>query len=114
MFHRKVEFMLVPAQWPSSRTAHWSALMRARAIENQCFVIGANRCGREAPLRGGKALEFPGGSELVDPSGEVVGHGGADEAVVIAELPTRQIRTMSRLLPIRKDSRLDTYRRLWS
>jgi hypothetical protein len=34
--------------------------------------------------------------------------------VVIAELPTRQIRTMSRLLPIRKDSRLDTYRRLWS
>jgi omega-amidase len=113
LFHHQVQLMAVPAQWPSSRTLHWNALLQARAIENQCFVIGANRCGLEAPIRGGQPLEFPGNSQVVNPAGEVMAVGDACEGSVLAEVSLRQIATLHRLLPLRRDTRGEVYARLW-
>lgn len=42
-----VDIMLFPAHWPKSRISAWNALLKARAIENQCFIIGANRVGND-------------------------------------------------------------------
>jgi predicted amidohydrolase len=42
-----VELMIVIANWPSRRSFHWETLLRARAIENQCFVLGLNRSGED-------------------------------------------------------------------
>lgn len=72
-----VEILCVPAQWPFQRIEHWEVLLRARAIENHFFVIGANRVGE----CGG--YQFPGHSMIVDPVGRVLAQ-RRDEGVIIA------------------------------
>lgn len=59
-----VDAMIVIANWPAARQEHWDALLRARAIENQCFVIGVNRTGVA------NGLTYSGGSVVYDPWGE--------------------------------------------
>ena len=63
---RKVDLIAVIASWPAARRAHWDALLRARAIENQCYVVGVNRTGT------GGGLAYDGGSAAFDPWGERV------------------------------------------
>jgi len=60
------KLIIVPAQWPQLRISRWDILARARAIENQIFIIGANRCGKEI------STQFNGHSIIVDPSGEIL------------------------------------------
>ncbi|MEZ5165516.1 MAG: nitrilase-related carbon-nitrogen hydrolase [Acidimicrobiales bacterium] len=60
------DLYLVPANWPASRGLHWSTLLRARAIENQAYVIGVNRVGTAG------RLDYRGDSCIVDPLGEAV------------------------------------------
>ena len=57
---------IVPANWPEARRVHWSTLLRARAIENQAYVVGVNRVGSAG------RLDYSGDSVIVDPLGEVV------------------------------------------
>ena len=61
---RDVDAMIVIANWPAPRRAHWDALTRARAIENQCYVVAVNRVGT------GGGLSYDGGSVAYDPWGE--------------------------------------------
>ncbi len=56
--------MVVNANWPAARRAHWDTLLRARAIENQCVVVGVNRTG----VAGGQT--YDGGSQAFDAWGE--------------------------------------------
>lgn len=53
------------ANWPAARVTAWSSLLVARAIENQCYVVGVNRVGVD-----GKGIEHSGGSALIDPYGQ--------------------------------------------
>lgn len=55
------------ANWPEKRTAHWKILMPARAIENQCYVIGVNRVGKD-----GNGIIYSGDSSIIDPMGNVL------------------------------------------
>src|SRR5258708_39977891 len=66
-----VDAMIVIANWPRSRQHHWDVLLRARAIENQCYVIGVNRTGVA------NGLAYSGGSAAFDPGG---GWGTASQA----------------------------------
>lgn len=68
--------LLVVAAWPLSRIAHWEALLRARAIENQAFVAAVNRA------RGTGRTVFGGRSMVVSPQGEVLVQAGAQEALL--------------------------------
>lgn len=70
----------VIASWPAVRVDHWLALLRARAIENQAYVIGVNRCGEDPNW------DYPGASVVIDPHGKVVVEAGKDEGPVSAEL----------------------------
>jgi omega-amidase len=71
---------IVIAAWPSRRTEHWLTLLRARAIENQAFVIGVNRTGKEPQF------SYNGRSAIVDPQGALILDGGESECVVTAEI----------------------------
>jgi predicted amidohydrolase len=61
-----VDCYLVPANWPAARREHWRTLLRARAIENQAYVVGVNRVGS------GGGLDYVGDSVVVGPFGEIV------------------------------------------
>ena len=74
------QIVLVCAQWPASRIAHWETLLRARAIENQLFVLGANRYGEDPDLF------FNGHSQMVAPTGEVLAFSAAPESGLTAPL----------------------------
>ncbi|WP_084813350.1 D-glycero-beta-D-manno-heptose 1-phosphate adenylyltransferase [Desulfogranum japonicum] len=70
--YQGAQIVMVSAQWPKIRLDHWQTLLRARAIENQVFLMAANGCGTSGPL------ELAGHSMLISPSGEILAE--ADDA----------------------------------
>ncbi len=63
----QAEIMLFVSNWPAVRSEHWLSLLKARAIENQCFVLGSNRVGVD-----GKGVSHSGNSIVFNPKGEVI------------------------------------------
>ncbi len=90
---------VVIASWPAARQAHWDALLVARAIENQQFVIGVNRVGE------GGGLAFQGGTVIIDPLGNPLAQGGDREGLVQATLDFAQVSEVRTRLPFLKDRR---------
>lgn len=79
---RGATIFVIPAAFTKATgEAHWQVLLRARAIENQCFVIAANQCGRHGPK-----LETFGHSQIIDPWGRVLAEAKTRPQVVIADL----------------------------
>jgi predicted amidohydrolase len=76
---------LVVANWPEKRRLHWSTLLRARAIENQAYVVGVNRVGN------GGGLEYSGDSAIIDPLGEVLAAGSRVETVLLADIDSDHV-----------------------
>jgi len=111
-FHSGVEVLVVPGQWPEARGQHWRTLLRARAIENEMFVIGCNRTGQEGSLRNGEPMPFPGDGRIVDPTGEILATGNGDAGAVVGPVELRKVRTMRRILPVAADVRPDVYKEL--
>lgn len=97
-------FALV-ANWPDARREHWRTLLKARAIENLCYVAGVNRVGQ-----GGK-LRYAGDSAVVSPWGEVLVEGSAEEAVLIADVDPAMVRDARAKFPALADRRPEAYRR---
>ena len=91
---------LVVANWPASRRYHWRTLLRARAIENQAYVVGVNRVGEA------EGLTYAGDTVIVDPLGESVAEAtaGAEEVVVADVDPARvaEVRAAFPFLPDRR------------
>ena len=61
------DLALFVANWPAARAAHWRLLLQARAVENQAYVVGVNRVGKD-----GQGLAYDGDSAVIDPAGEVL------------------------------------------
>jgi predicted amidohydrolase len=93
----------VPAQWPKPRQEHWRTLLRARAIENQLFVVACNACG---PI--GK-LEFFGMSMIIDPKGELLAEGGEAETEIAAPLDLQLMADWRAQIPCFNDRRPELY-----
>jgi omega-amidase len=86
-----VDCYVVVANWPAARRAHWQALLVARAIENQAYVVGVNRVGE------GGGVAYAGDSRVVAPSGEVLAGAAEIETVLLAEVdPAVVARTRAR------------------
>jgi predicted amidohydrolase len=91
---------VVPANWPTPRHEHWRALLRARAIENQAYVVGVNRVGAV------RELGHSGGSVIIDPLGAVLaGDEAADEAVYCADIDPATVREVRAKFPFLADRR---------
>ncbi len=113
-FHEGCDVLAVPSQWPEARADHWRSLVKARAIENQLYVVGCNRTGVDESLRKpGESLPFPGDSRIVDPMGAVVAEGAGESGIIAAQVELRRVRAMRRIMPVAKDRRPDVYRRIW-
>ena len=97
----------VIANWPDKRREAWSTLLRARAIENQAYVIGVNRVGL------GSNEPHAGDSALVDPMGKVLSEVDAyDEGVVLGVVDPQEVVRVRRRLSFLKDRRPELYRKL--
>jgi len=75
-----VQILFVPAEWPLARVKHWTTLLRARAIENQMFVVGVNGVGVA------NEVKYGGNSMIIDPWGEILAHGGENEEIIVREI----------------------------
>jgi predicted amidohydrolase len=76
---------LVPANWPERRRLHWTALLQARAIENQAYVVGVNRVGE------GGGLCYSGDSRIVDPLGELLATAAQTETLLLADISASRV-----------------------
>lgn len=92
---------VVPAGWPARRREHWTLLARARAVENQAYVLACGTAGTHA------GVEQAGHSIVVDPWGEILAEAGPDEEVLSVELDPARVATTREQFPVLRDRRLD-------
>ncbi len=95
--------MIIPAEWPLERIEHWRALLRARAIENQCYIIACNAAGQTG------STVFGGHSTIIDPWGKTVIEGGEAPLLLTAEIEMEVVDDVRRRIPVFDDRREDMY-----
>jgi predicted amidohydrolase len=97
------EILVVPGEWPKPRQEHWRTLLRARAIENQLFVVAANCCGVVGKL------DFFGMSMVIDPKGVVLAEGGYEPTSVTAVMDFDDMAAWREQIPCFRDRRPHCY-----
>ena len=97
---KKVDMIVVIANWPDTRIEHWRTLLKARAIENQCFVLGVNRVGDDPKLK------YPGYTSIIDPMGNELASVSDEEKIVTAEIVKEKADEVKTALPFLNDIRL--------
>jgi predicted amidohydrolase len=90
---REAQLLAIIANWPLPRDSHWVTLLQARAIENQAYVIGVNRCGKDPKYT------YFGRSLIVDPHGKILADAGNDEGLVSADIDTQVVDNWRRDFP---------------
>lgn len=98
---RGANLITVIASWPDVRVDHWLTLLKARAIENQAYVIGVNRCGNDPKLY------HSGRSSIFDPSGKLLADAGSEEGWIEADVDLKLLEDYRRQLPFLADIRSD-------
>lgn len=92
--------VLLTSGWPMPRLEHWDVLTRARAIENQMWVIACNEVGSQPEI------ELGGHSVVVDPQGRVIAQAGVEEEVLVVEVEPDSSRSWREQFPVLRDIRL--------
>jgi len=95
--------VLLPAQWPRRRIDALRVLLRARAAENQCFMLACNRVGKNGDT------PFAGRSAVVDPWGNTIVEGGETELLLTADLDLSLVAEVRQQFPSFQDRRPDIY-----
>jgi len=95
----RTDLYVIVANWPQKRREHWQTLLRARAIENQAWVVGLNRVGV------GAGIDYSGDSMIIDPWGEVVCAASRDETMLLATIDGERVREARAKFPVLADRR---------
>jgi predicted amidohydrolase len=99
------DLFAVVANWPDQRREHWRALLRARAIENQAYVVGVNRAGD------GHGLHYAGDSAAIAPLGETIVEADEREQVLFCDVDPEVVKKLRTRFPALQDRRPEAYRR---
>ena len=92
------DVLIYVANWPERRSHAWKTLLYARAIENQCYVVGLNRVGDD-----GNKIYHSGNSMVIDPAGAVLYHKADDEDVFTITLEKEPLAEFRTKFPFLKD-----------
>ena len=93
------DMLIVVANWPKVRLNAWKTLLQARAIENECYVCGVNRCGTDP-----KGLEYATGASLIiDYKGKIIGE-RSNSPIIDAELSTAELARFREKFPAWRDA----------
>ena len=94
------QMVIIPAAWPLARLEHWRLLLRARAIENQVFVIACNGAGTQ------HGTELAGHSVIIDPWGNVVAEAGSEAESLTATIDLANVTRIRAEFPVLEHRRL--------
>jgi omega-amidase len=94
---RGAQLFAVMANWPIKREMHWVTLLQARAIENQAYVVGVNRCGTDLKFT------YPGRTLVVDPHGKVLADAGQEELALSVEVDPQVLESWRKEFPALQD-----------
>lgn len=97
------EVICLPAEWPKPRQEHWKTLLRARAIENQLFVVAANCCGLQGKL------DFFGLSQIISPLGNILQLAAEEDTELVAQFDFNEMVKYREQIKILIDRRADIY-----
>ena len=95
-----VQIVLQVAAWPARRVEHWRTLLRARAIEDQIFVLACAAVGTQA------GIEMSGHSMVISPWGDILAEGGEGEEIIQAEFDPATVESTRESFPVLRDRRL--------
>lgn len=93
------DLIIYVANWPESRNHAWKTLLQARAIENQCYVVGVNRVGND-----GNGIPHSGDSMIIDPLGMVLYTRSQQEDIFTTTLQKQRIESVRTQFPFWKDA----------
>lgn len=96
----RVHIMVNIANWPVARIEHWRTLLKARAIENQCFMIGVNRVGSDP------YLQYNGYSSIFDPLGNEIISKFDEENIFTSEINPEMVKEVREKLPFLEDMKM--------
>ncbi len=95
------DLLIYVASWPTSRIEAWKTLLKARAIENQCYVIGVNRLGKD-----GNELSYNGQSLIIDYAGEILTDSKENDGIFSTTLSLENLQTFRAKFPFLADADL--------
>jgi len=94
------DLMIYAANWPESRRTVWNTLLMARAIENQCYVAGSNRIGKD-----GDGIKYCGDSVILNPRGETIVSAGTDkQCLITADISIEELSEFRMKFPVSRDA----------
>jgi len=97
---QNVNIIIDIANWPIKRIEHWKTLLKARAIENQCIMIGVNRIGNDPNH------EYNGCSAVFNPIGEELLNAENGEKIFYCDINLKEVKLIKEKLPFLKDIKL--------
>jgi predicted amidohydrolase len=97
---KKVDMIIDIANWPVDRIDHWYSLLKARAIENQCYMIGVNRVGSD------KSIDYPGWTSVFHPFGQELLCCKNEESVNSIDIEKSEVTKTRHKYPFLNDIRL--------
>ena len=102
------EAIVVIANWPRDRVKQWEALLRARAIENQCYIFGVNRIGS------GNGCIYEESTIAFDPLGEALSDPTKKEPLQIIEVSAEVVKSIRKQFPFKQDRKPELYRNFYA
>ncbi len=96
------EALVISAQWPLARLSHWQTLLKARAIENQCYLLASNTVSSDN-------LPFCGHSQALAPDGTIIDQLGLQEGILQVQIDMKQVVQIRKTIPVFDNRRTDLY-----
>lgn len=97
------DIIVVIANWPEARKNHWITLLKARAIENQSYVIGINRVGVR------DSIEYSGNSMAIDPLGEIISEQSENECLLVVDVNPDEVCNVRKTFKLKDDRKEALY-----
>ena len=94
---KSTDVFVIPANWPEKRREHWLTLLKARAIENQCYVLGINRVGKDPKT------SYSGDTSAFDPWGNELGSLSYIEGILFVDVKPAKVKEARRVFPVLRD-----------
>jgi omega-amidase len=93
------DLIVYSANWPETRQHVWNTLLKARAIENQAYVVGVNRIGND-----GMDLSYIGNSQVIDFKGNVLADAGSNESILAVSIHVDELNSFKKSFPVWMDA----------